>query len=105
MKKHSKSLDDIHPLQHQDLMYVVNTLPKVDFLDHEEMVYDHYRSGGWISVDAYADFVREYDREMNYKPSNIEKTIVFVRKNRVWIVRSMLRLKRIVRQLARRLRR
>lgn len=105
MAKHSKSLDDIHPLQHQDLMYVVNTLPKVDFLDHEEMVYNHYRSGGWISVDSYAEFVRQYDREINYKPSITENMIDFVRKNKVWVLRSLLRLKRMVKQLVRRLNR
>lgn len=103
MAKHSKSLDDIHPLQHQDLMYVVNTLPKLDFIDHEEMVYEHYRARGWISVDMYVDFVEQYVKETTYKPSNIQKMADFMKKNRVWIVRSMLRIKRMLKQFVRRL--
>lgn len=104
MAKHSKkTLDDIHPLHHQDLMYVVNTLPKLDFIDHEEMVFEHYRKGGWVSVDLYVDFVEQYMKEINHKPSKIEIMIDFVRKNKVWIVRSILRLKRMYKQFIRRL--
>ena len=60
---------------HQDLLFLASELPKIAHIDHERMILDSYRSGGWRSVDSYVAFVKELHIEMNPKESRRSKIV------------------------------
>jgi hypothetical protein len=66
----STSTLTIKPIYMQDLLSVANQLPKIPNMNHEKLILDAYRNGGWKSADAYIEFVVELSKEMGvYKPN------------------------------------
>jgi hypothetical protein len=60
----------IKPLYVQDLISVANQLPKIPHMNHERLILDAYRNGGWVKVDEYIDFVVELSKEMGISKPN-----------------------------------
>jgi len=66
----STSTLTIKPIYMQDLLSVANQLPKIPNMNHEKLILDDYRNGGWKSADTYIEFVVELSKEMGvYKPN------------------------------------
>lgn len=66
-------MKEIAPLIKQDLLYTAHQLPEINNIDHEKLLIDSYREGGWCAVERYVSFVYALYKELNPKESRVEK--------------------------------